>query len=67
MDYVILDAASGAADNNGGRDHSLPLVGAPNEAQVARARAAALAAAEQELLAVRGSHPWFHGGGFLTC
>ena len=53
VDYVIMDALSGVADNNGGTDYGLPLQGAPSEAAVLDARAAAWEAAERERLQVR--------------
>ena len=51
-DFVVVDPASDATDNNAGADFRLPLLGAPSESEVAARRQAALKAAERERLAV---------------
>lgn len=50
--FVVMDTRSGAFDNNGGRDYSLPLAGASTEEEIQDRRAAIYEAAERERLAV---------------
>ena len=52
MGFVVMDTRSGAFDNNGGRDYSLPLAGASTEQEIQDRRAAIYEAAERERLAV---------------
>ena len=52
-DLVVVDRGSGTTDNNGGKDFSLRLLGAPTEAEVAARRQALVEEAERERLAVR--------------
>ncbi|KAG2438870.1 hypothetical protein HYH02_010668 [Chlamydomonas schloesseri] len=48
FDYVIMDAASGAVDNNGWKDYELPLADAPSEDEVMAARAEAYERFDQD-------------------
>ena len=47
FDFVVVDAATGAVDNNRARDFSLPLAEGPSEQDVVERRAAAFAEAER--------------------
>ena len=58
VDFVVRDNSSGVFDNNGGKDYSLPLLGASTEQEILDRRAAIYEAAERERLAVKLSPPF---------